>query len=132
MTPGKLEISLDDHLESVLQNGGSFSLPAAPGEFDKNACARFYGEVLEGRLLYLDFDNILIEVEGDSISVTAFTPDGSSLNLGFSVNDRMGLDANYLWGVSVQHGNEVPLDWEFEDGIGTESLDEFFKNYREW
>jgi hypothetical protein len=132
MTPGEFGISLDDHLSSVLQNGGSFSLPEAAGEFDKNASARFYGDVLEGRLLYLDFDNIEIEVEGDSIHVAAFNPQGSSFDLGFSVNDRMGIDVDYLSGISVAHGNEVPLDWEFKDGIDLESLDEFLKYYREW
>lgn len=53
MKPSSFVPLIDAHLSSALAGKCAFSLPEAPGEFDRHACARFYGDVIEGRLLYL-------------------------------------------------------------------------------
>lgn len=129
-----MEISPSSHVLSAMRDGSPFSLDSAPGDFDRNAFAQSYGDMFEELLTRYGYEKIEIGVEDGDIRVTAFNADGSFFDLGFSVNDRLGINADYLTGVSVDHGNEVNLDWLFTDkgGLSPATLTEFVEHFKGW
>ena len=129
-----MEISPSSHVLSAMRDGSPFSLDSTPGEFDRNAFAQSYGDMFEELLSRFEYEKIEIDVEDGGIRVTAFNADGSFFDLGFSVNDRLGINADYLTGVSVDHGNEVSLDWLFTDNgdLTPATLTEFVECFKVW
>jgi hypothetical protein len=132
MNRGSFDLTPSRHVETVFQRGHKFDLLDVPGSFDRDGLAKAYGQAIGDWMTSLGYDGVEIDVDGDRFRLTAFNPDGSSLDIEFRVNDRMGLEVVDLRGISVAHGNEVPLDWAFDDGMGFDGLEAFLDHFKNW
>lgn len=136
MNTGKFEISPESHVAEVFKPGASFSLEAPAGDYDAPAFERAYATAIEERLKAHDYADLDIDHDAGGFHVLAFNPDGSSIQVGFSVNDRLGLDVDYASGISVQNGNDIDLltmgVWEFPNELGYDALEDFLVYFKEW
>lgn len=135
MEAGKFEITPEAHVSEVFKPGAAFSLGAPIGDFDANAFEQAYAAAIVDRMQVHGYEQMQVEYDREGFSILAFNPDGSSIQVGYSVNDRLGLDVDYASGISVQNGNEINLDgqvWEFPEELGYDSLEEFLAYFKEW
>lgn len=135
MKPGNFEIFPDTHVAAVFKQGASFSLNAPAGDFDEGRFASAYADAIVDRMKEHGYVDVTVDHDSHGFRIEAFNPDGSSLDVGFSVNDRLGLDVDYASGISVQNGNDVNLTsgvWEFPDEFGYDALEDFLSYFKGW
>jgi hypothetical protein len=133
---GKFEISPEAHVTDAFRPGGRFSLDAPVGSIDRPTLFGLYSDAIKARMEAHGFENVEIGIpDAHGFYVDAFNANGSTFSIGFSVNDRMGLDIDYATGISVANGNEINLHadhWDFTDDFDYDNLEAFLENFKDW
>lgn len=135
MRDTRFEITPESYVASVFKPGASFSLDEPAGEVDKAKFLSAYGSAIVEQMSQIGYEDISVTQDPYGLSVLAFTRDGSSIDIGFGLNDKLGLEVESATGVSVQNGNDVDLlfgHWEFPEPLSYEALEAFFTNFEQW
>ncbi len=131
MTPGKIEIPVDDH-----NSRAGWPDTQSLGEFDRPTLLQAYSAAVKARMEAHGFDTPDIEFGESGFTLDTTNANGSSFSIGFSVNDELGLHVDWASGVSVANGKEVSLDdgyiWSFEPVLGYEALQKFLECFQDW
>jgi len=136
MEIGKIGAQKDALFDAMFADDGRFALPEGEIGMVPGAAAALYAPRI--RKLFEDegFGDFDVAVNGSDIEFLAFNAEGSSVSLGMRVDDALGLAVDWASGVSVQNGNEISLDWWFEDcGMKFQDVAElkrFVDQFKNW
>lgn len=138
MEIGKIGSREQALFDDMFSGNGKFGYP--DGRIDPDltpdVAAALYASRIEKLFAAEEFGDFDITVDGTDIDFMAINKDGSTVQLGLRVNDDLGLEVDWATGVSIQNGNEIDLDWWFEDqerkftDVG--NLKEFIDQFKEW